>query len=881
MHRWTGRVLLPVFTLVQLFLAGPRLYAEPPGITVTGMPVPDTAAGGTNVITAIPGADTNLFGSVAGIGTNATITLNFEGTDIRTVLLYLSEITGETILVDPKVRGEVSIINPKPVTPEEAKQIIFSILETMPATIVKYDHLIKVIPSGDAKTRPIKTMGPKPVEAMDTEDILRAQVVYPKHVTPKDVEMFITPLMTVGAGKCIVNEPTGAVILIDTGPNIKRLMEIIDLIDKVIEGGEVDIQIVKLEYADEKELATLLTQIFSAPALKAPGAQKVTLSGGGEGAKAPAPGAPAVPSPPSGTTPTPSSPAAGTSSTELDLRLKADCSFIAESRMHALIVISTKRFFPMIMEMVRRLDVPNTEKDDVIHIYPLQHAEAEEIANTLNNIFSSGERTTQTTTKPDTRAEETSRTPTASRPGVTIPRSQPPTSSYERERERPSTPTTTSRAGSSYTHLSGKVDVIPHKESNALIVITSPRYYEAVRRIIEKLDERVPQVWIEAIIVEVSRDKNYNLGVGWKDILDHRGSDVSLIQALDTAIGPALDDKGKIPRDNIPGVAYAFGTRDKYGNFDPYFTLQTAEGIVDVNVLSTPSILASNNKDAEITVGKTVPYQNYSTGTDTASVRDYSYSYLEIMVILSIKPIINKYGEVMMETDVDVNEDGGKSNPDDPNAPPITLKRKARTSVVVQDGQTLVIGGLIKDDFKTTVNKVPVLGDIPIVKHAFRTKYDVKSKTELLIFITPHVVVDWGEGTELTTNMRNRFRGANAFVENRDRSQLYDDLNTERSDLTIYDDWREFEKNVKETEHYYMMEKGRDTGTEPAKPIYYFGPGRERKPFEGEIPDDKNTPDSPGGSIEPVGSTDKRGSDNQPLQHVSALLSREQALLRK
>ncbi len=838
-HRWVGRVTLPAFMIAQIFVSCPTVVAQTGEVVQTASAQADAAMADDDE------GDTNLLSRRLNIGTStnvpALIQLNFEETDLRTVLLYLAEITGETILPAANVRGTVTIINPKPVSPAEAKDIIFSILETMNFTIVKYPHLIKVIMSGEAKTRPIPTLKPPPTNqfgelitsAMDVEDLIRAQVVYPRYISVLELQKFIEPLMTPGAGKMIVNEMTGAAILIDTGANIKRLLEISELIDRQVDAGQIDIKIIKLEYSDEKELAALLNLIFTSPALKSPTAQKLTFS-----SNVGAPGAPPTPG-------TPAAPrGAPAPTTQIDiLKVKADVAFIAEERLHALIVIGVKYYFGLVSDIIEKLDVPSSEKDDTVNIYPLQHAKADEISSLLNDIFSSSEGGARQTASSglDRSNRESpfarSRTSTgtsASRPdtyGSNDRRSQPPTTA------RSATPQ--SRSGNTLTHLAGKVDVLFDEPSNSLILICSPKYLDFVKRLIDRLDQRVPQVWIEAVIVEVSRDKSFNLGLGWKDIFNGPGSDESLIKVLDTSLAPALNDQGRIAASPAQkGVAYAFGQRDKYGNFDPYFTIQTAEGIIDINVLSTPSILASNNEQAEINVGKSVPYVNYSTGEDSTT-RNYSYDFEEINVRLNVVPIINKYREVTLETTVDVNEDGGRANPDDPNAPPIKLSRQAYTKVVLQDGQTLVIGGLIKDDFKTTMNKVPILGDIPILKHAFRTKADTKAKTELMIFITPHVVESSFEGDQLTTAMNAKYRGASSFISSRDRAALYDDTNHERLDTTIYDDWRTFERHIEEAETYLQIrETPGDTPESRKRSMFYFAPDEETQsaaPFQGDV----------------------------------------------
>ncbi|NLF41001.1 type II secretion system secretin GspD [bacterium] len=873
---WTARVYAPLFIVVQTFIASPAAFAatnaaalpladasaQPAAPPATGTPSaagPGSAAiqplqpvaqlvGTNTVLITDGGASTTLYATAIGADASSTnpplMYLQFEGVDIRTILLYLSDITGDRILPDRQLRGDVTLINPRPVTPDEAKQIIFSILEMEGFTIVRHPDLIKIVRSGDAKTRPIPTLQPpRDVSRMDTEDLIRAQVIYPQHILAKDVEKFLRPLLTKGAGEIIINEPTGAVIIIDTGANIKRLMEILEIIDQVIEGGEIDIRIVPLTYADETEMQSLLQSIFTAPIFQEPSVQKVTVGS--------APGAaPAAPAPARS-----AAPASGQSSAELDIgKIAMKASFLAETRTHSLIVIAARRNFSLILRLISDLDMPTTEKEDMVHIYPLQHSKAEEITQTLNDIFSGQGATTTsggTTSSIRSRYEQSRQATQYGSSRSYLGRSQAPTPTTQRggtsSRVRGAVQ---AAAGGGLGNLAGKVSVLYDEPSNSLIIITARRYYESVRKLVEQLDRRTPQVWIEALIVDVIRDKNFNLGVGWKKIIDNdqifggNSSGRSLVQALDTTLGPAFNEStGMIPPANTRGISYAYGKFDKYGRFDPYFTLQTAEGVSDINVLSTPSVLASNNKEATISVGRQIPISRYSTGPDS-TVNNYSWEYTDVNIELDVTPRINRHREVALEVKVTVREEGGKPDGStDPTVPPIILDRNALTEVVVQDRQTLVIGGLIKDDLNYSVDKIPLLGDIPVLKHAFRTFTQTRTKQELLVFITPYVVTLEVEGDNLTSDMRDKYRGADSYVLSSERDALYDDVNRERRKITIYDDWREFEKHVEDAETYFRPPKG-SYGTPPSqmKRTYYAPPETRPHvtPYEGELELDFN-----------------------------------------
>lgn len=880
--QWTGKILVPLFFGVTVLLWGPSLAhgdvtATPPAVH-SDDDAGDVAAAVEELRASITyqgendGIQTNDIEYTAVPSDQEKIFLNFEGVDLRTVLLLLADITGYTILPEPGVSGEVTIINPQPVTPEEAMQIIFSILEMQGFTIVEHDHLVKIIRAGQARHRPIRTMmQPESIEDLDEDDTIRAQVVYPRYISPADVQNFLTPLLSQGVGQIMINEPTGAVIIIDTGANIKRLMEIMQLIDREIVEGQIDIRIHMLEYADENEMVQMLERIFQSPVFQDPMAQRITV----DGAAAPTPDVPAPPRP-EGDAPSP---------TELELGRRTMATFIAETRMHAIIIISARRNFPLIMEIISRLDVPSIEKDDTVHIYPLQHVKAEEISETLNRIFA--ERPTTTAGRGTVgRAEE--RVPDRR----DIRRSQPPTREAAPERTA-----AIGAAGGSITHLAGKVDVLYDEPSNSLIVITSPRHYEMVRRIIQRLDRRTPQAWIQAMIVEVSRNKDYNYGVGWQNVLKDKnifGGDsdmASLVQALDTTIGPAFDEAlQEVRPGRSPGLSYSYGKIDKHGRYSPYMTLQIAEGVSDINVLSTPSILASNNKEAEIRIGQQFPIPRYSRGS-SADYRDFSYEYTDISIELTVTPRINRYREVALETMVSVRDSGGQAYADE-LSPPIVLQRDARTEVVVQDGQTLVIGGLIKDDFTTTTSKIPLLGDIPLIKHAFRSQSYNKKKTELLIFITPYVVETDIQGDTLTAGIRDSYRGVDSFIDNRDRELLYDHVNVESSELTIYDDWREFEKKIEYAQRYFNLPQSlsRQQDIQERERAQRFftlpdlddkeAPRDERLLFDSDDAIEEIRYDDTGWRRDtPAPQARESESESDTLHHLTTLLDRERALL--
>ncbi|MBR5946320.1 hypothetical protein IKZ80_04460, partial [bacterium] len=464
-------------------------------------------------------------------------------------------------------------------------------------------------------------------------------------------------------------------------------------------------------------------------------------------------------------------------------------TFIADDRLHAVIVISSRQNFPMILALIHDLDTPSKNSDEMYRIYPLQHAKAEEISSTLVAMFGSDS---------VSRSTVSSGGSTQNR-NLSGNRNQNSSSRTSTSSSR-STGTRTSSSGTSF--LSGKVSFQIDEPSNSLIIMTSPQYLDAVLAVVKKLDQRTPQAYIEAIIVEVTREKDFDFGVGWQKVLG-KGEHVNLIQALDTTMSPALESGRKeIVPATMQGFNYAFGKYDKSGNFDPYFTLQTDEKINDINILSTPSIIASNNKTAMISVGQQIPIARYSRSGSDSSTRDYSYDYIDVNVELEVTPRINRHREVSLEVHVTVKEDGGVAYASDPTSPPIILDREAQTEVVVQDSHTLVIGGLIKDSTQTTYSTIPVLCDIPLVKYLFRSEVKSQSKTELMVFITPTVILDSSEEEVLTEEVKTKFPNAIRYIKDETRENLTDKMNSTDRRKTIMDDWKVFEDHIDDAEYY-------------------------------------------------------------------------------
>lgn len=316
----------------------------------------------------------------------------------------------------------------------------------------------------------------------------------------------------------------------------------------------------------------------------------------------------------------------------------------------------------------------------------------------------------------------------------------------------------------------GGITITADKATNSLVIVASPEDYQTLTQVIRQLDKRRKQVFVEAMIVEASIDKLRELGTRWRAIARRKGEPVLIggVGTIDTGainsiisglsgltIGglgnfmtiPVTKPDGTTQNINVPGFAALFSLSDFQGA---------------INVLSTPQILTSDNKEAEIVVGENVPFigRRESDPTRTLSV----FSTIErkdVGITLKITPQITEGDYVRLDMYQEIS-----SVKQEPNADilisvgPTTTKRSTKTSVTVKDNQTVVIGGLMQEKDEDNITKVPILGDIPVLGWLFKYKTAGKTKTNLLVFLTPHIIKEAESLEKITSDKQKEFSRA-------------------------------------------------------------------------------------------------------------------------
>jgi general secretion pathway protein D len=310
-----------------------------------------------------------------------------------------------------------------------------------------------------------------------------------------------------------------------------------------------------------------------------------------------------------------------------------------------------------------------------------------------------------------------------------------------------------SSAQSAASDLAGQVTVVSDPDTNSLLIMTAPKNFERVKGILADLDRAVPQVLIKVLIAEVTHDNASDLGTEFS-VLNLRAGGLGSAAGTDaTSVGnqAGLGVQGA-PTAGGPGGLVA---RVNEENLTATFRALQTSGKLDV--LSRPYILTSDNQQASINIGQSVPIPQNSRITDTGQVIN-SFQYRDVGIILEVTPHINPDGLVTLDVSPTVSSLSGQTVPITQGVgSPIINQRSAYSRVAILDGQTIVIGGMMSDQKIQNVNKVPILGDIPGIGGLLFSHTSTSTrKTELLFFLTPHVA---SKPAELDPMSRDEMKG--------------------------------------------------------------------------------------------------------------------------
>jgi len=645
------------------------------------------------------------------------IVFNFDNADVEVVIQAAAEIVGFNYVLAPAARGrKVTVQTIGKLASDDVFNVLLTILDVNGLAAVRSGSLYRIIPREGAPQAPVRTIVGREMDPDVPGDQVLTQIVRLQYVSAAEAVALLRPFVP-AQGVVSAHRDTNLLLLTDTAANIRRLLDIVKLIDVALTLDEP--QIIKIQHADAQEMAQLLSQLFVTGRVRVGGAAAAA--------------APPVPTP--GVTPRPAA--------EIGVGADRVPLIVAERRSNSVVVYASKQDTAAIQRLIEKLDV-DIYGGQRVFIYFAENSKVKDLAVTLDAIYGRGDR-------PQT--------------------SQPPGAAGYRQGAVPPTPIApppSRPAGAGLATLAGEggpalsdIRFIADEVTNAIIVTTHPRLYKEIQETIKKLDRMPRQVLIEVLAAEVVLTDDTKLGIEWAV----RNGKFTITNTQNTIPNTSSSNTPSLPgRGLLPGAVGQGGSIVPVG-FN-VFAFAASEFIAAlnalasenrVNVLSSPSIMTSENKKAVINVSTSVPIVTsqqvpVAAGGDTGNSITQAVEYKDAGIILTVTPRIGEGGTVSLDVKQEVN-DVGENEPPPINSPRFR-KREAETSVVLLNNQTLVLGGLIQNKRTKIRTGIPFLNRIPVLGYLFGATEEKIEKTELLMLITPRVVGTALDAARITEQMR-------------------------------------------------------------------------------------------------------------------------------
>ena len=611
------------------------------------------------------------------------VTLNFVNADIEGVVKAVSEITGKNFVLDPRVKGTLNIVSSKPVPRSLVYDVFLAALRVHGYAAIEDRGIVQIVPETVAKLYPSPTRGPQD-KARAAGDRIQTQVFTLKYESAAQLVPVLRPL--VAPNNPITAYPaSNSLVVTDYAGNLARIEKIIDAIDQP---GGSEAVVIPLRYASALDVAPTVNKLF------------------GEGTQAAGAAAAANPA--------------------------QQMTLVADPRSNSLIVhTDDARKLARLRSLVAVLDSPTSAAGN-IHVVYLKNAEAVKVAETLRAIYS---------------GNAAPAAPAASGALAVSPLSPPASGASASASPMSASFNSSSRASSDVPSAPGIIQA--DAATNSIIINAPDAIYNNLRAALDKLDVRRAQVYVEAMIAEITSDKAAEFGIQWQ----------ALSAATSSTAGAFGGTNFGGAGQNLLGISQNPGTVGQGLNIGVVKGTVTLPGVGQVlnlgvlvraletdsnaNILSTPTLLTLDNEEARIVIGQNVPFitgQYALTGAATTPTPFQTIERHDVGLTLRIKPQISEGGTVRLQIYEEVSSIDANSvnNP----AGLITNKRALESTVLVDNGQIVVIGGLLQDTVTDGVQKVPLLGDIPGLGSLFRYNKREHAKTNLMLFLRPVMLRD-------------------------------------------------------------------------------------------------------------------------------------------
>ena len=614
--------------------------------------------------------------------------MNFINAEIDAVAKTLATLSGHNVVVDPRVKGTITLTSNVPVAPSQALRLFAAQLRTQSFALVESAGLYLVVPEADAK---LQSGGVSAGAVPASNGQIVTQIFQLNHESANNLVPILRPLISPN-NTLNVNPGTNALVITDYADNLQRLARIIAALDVANATG---VEVIPLKNA----LATDLVPIL----------QRLLDSGAASGA----------------------APAAG----QTDASFKT--TVMAEARSNSLILrAANSARMTLARSLISQLDQPTDKGPNAasgnIHVVYLKNADSTKLAATLRAAISA-----QGNTAGGANSAMAAGTTNTSNTANNAAGGGGANASFNSAGGQPST--------------GGQIQADP--STNSLIITAPEPQYRQLRAVIDKLDARRAQVFVESLIAEVSAEKAAEFGVQWQGPLGGKGDTNIGLLGTNFRVGganlislAAQGASGTVAPSSGLNIGVAHNNNGTYVlGFLARFLQTTGDG----NVLSTPNLLTLDNEEAKIVIGQNVPFVTgqYTNNNNAAgSVNPFqTIERKDVGLTLRVKPQISENGTVKLQ----IYQEVSRLDPASINSATglITNKRSIESSVLVEDGGIVVLGGLLQDDFGNSQERVPGLGDVPFFGNLFRADSRSRKKTNLMVFLRPVVVRD-GASTE-------------------------------------------------------------------------------------------------------------------------------------
>lgn len=657
-------------------------------------------------------------------GADDAAALNFVGADIESVIKAVGHYTNITFVIDPRVKGTLTLVSEKSISKSQAFSLLTSALRLQGFAVVSGDGYAKVVPEADAKLQSTPTqVGSAPTQIKG--DQIVSQIFQLNYESANNVVTVLRPLISPN-NTINANPGNNTVVITDYADNLKRLAKIIAALDAP---AAADLDVIPVRYAIASDLAAMINKLMDAS-----GGTGGAAGGGGDTGRV---------------------------------------NVLADPRTNSLVLRAPSQARANLAKsLIAKLDQPTQELGNV-HVVYLKNAEATKLAQTLRSLVS-GDTSTPNQAGGTSNTSQGSNNQFGGQSSNTG--SSTSSSSNTGGTNGPSNPLLTGNNNGQQANGGGQAGYIQADATTNTLIITAPEsIYRNLRAVIDQLDVRRAQVYIESLIVEISSDKASEFGVQWLGATGDANSKYRLGGLQSSSVGGSSSNIGNVALSalsssstttpTLPGAGLTVGIfKQVAGGLGLGVLARSLESDGNANVLSTPNMITLDNELATISVGQNVPILTgqFTTTSGTNSNPFQTIDRKEVGLTLKVRPQISEGGTIKLAI---YHETSSVDQSTLSAAAGITInKRVIENNVVADDGQIIVLGGLIEDTEGDNVDKTRGLGDIPILGNLFKYQKRSRKKTNLMVFLRPVVIRNKEQSTSLATDRYDYMRGTQEAI---------------------------------------------------------------------------------------------------------------------